>query len=328
MAFAPNAATFFALRFLLGVAEAGFYPGIILFLTSWFPTQHRTSAISIFQWSVPLAGVLGGPLSGWIMEHFDKSMGMHGWQWLFILESAPAAILAVVVWFCITNSIDDARWLNDEDKAILKKNLEDTHTGGSEFSFKAVLGDSQVWKLSMVVFGLTMGLYAISFWLPTLLHQMGDNLTLSEIGWLSAVPNLAPIAVMYFFAQSSDRTQERRWHVASAALIGAIGLILSVLTKSNLALAITALSLAACGIMSALPLQWGLFTTSSRSARTAASVAFINSLGNLGGIASPLVIGWLADTTRSTNAGIFLVAGFICLSAIVATSFPARTARR
>ncbi len=318
---------FWILRFLLGVAEAGFYPGVILYLTRWFPRARRAGMTSLFQAAIPLAGLFGGPLSGWILDHLDGAARRQGWQWLFLIEALPAAVVGLVAFYYLEDDIASAKWLSAAQKRLLAHNLDRELPLISLSSPGRALADRRVWGLGVLVFGLSAGLYSISFWMPTMLKGRGE-LSSTQIGWLSAIPNLAPLLAMYLFAQSSDRHAERRWHVASASLLGAAGLAGSVWCGGNVVLALMFLSVASAGILSALPLQWSLLSGWVGGSAAAAAIALVNSIGNLGGVISPVLIGWLKDTTSSLDAGMYAMAAFAVLSAVIALTIPARLANR
>lgn len=322
MAFVTEAAHFYVLRFLLGVAEAGFYPGIVLYLTQWFPSERRAGALSLFQSAIPLSGILGGPLSGWIMDRTDGWSAYAGWQWLFILEGTPAIALGIAVYFYLVDDIASAQWLTAAQRQLLISNVAKEQSQAETRHPREIFVDRRVWRLCALVFGLVMGLYGISFWMPTLLSETGGNLSPAQIGWWSAVPNLAAIVAMFLFARSSDRMRERRWHVACAALLGASGLVLTVASDHDLYLAILSLSLAAAGIMSALPMQWSFATAIFRGSAAAAAIALINSVGNLAGAIGPPVLGLLKDKTQTMGSGLYAVAGCVLVAAMIALTLP------
>jgi len=321
MAFVATPAQFFVLRFLLGAAEAGFLPGVILYLTSWFPDRRRARVIALFQMAIPLAGLFGGPLSGWIMDHMNIHAGLRGWQWLFLIEALPAVLAGMVTLAWLDNGIAQARWLDAEQKALLLRHLTAERAPEPQLHAAGVFTDWRVWIQGCLVLGFAMGLYGISFWMPTILKDAAV-LSLTQIGWLSMIPNLAPILAMFLFARSSDLSGERRWHVACAGLLGASGLVGTVLFQYHLGLALISLSLATSGVVSALPMQWGLLNRFAAGSGTAAAIALINSIGNLGGITSPALLGWLKDKTLSLDAGLYVVAGCVLASGLLALSFP------
>lgn len=321
MMFVTTSSEFFFLRFLLGVAEAGFYPGVILYLTRWFPSQRRGRALSLFQSAIALAGLIGNPVSGWILDHLQGYADLKGWQWLFLIEALPAVLAAALVSYFLTNDIADAQWLGPKQQEFLIQKVADDHSSTTAPLFISVFTDIRVWTLCLLVFGLIMGLYAISFWMPTLLHDagLGSN---SEVGLLSSIPNLAALVGMFLFARSSDKKRERRYHVAAAATLGSVGLVASVALDHQPILATLSLSVAAVGLLSALPLQWNLLSTLSSRSTAAVTIGLVNSFSSLGGIVSPALIGWLKNRMHSIDVGMYIIASCVMISALLALSFP------
>jgi D-galactonate transporter len=317
--------SFYALRFVLGVAEAGFFPGIILYLTYWFPSDRRGRMISLFMMAIPLSGIFGGPVSGWIMTTFAGKAGLAGWQWLFLLEAAPALVVGAIVLLYLDNGIRSAKWLNDEEKTLLERRLaEDSAHIQPHGSLRAVLADRRVVLMCAIYFTIVMGQYGLTFWMPTLIQAAGVSGTL-KIGMFTAIPYGAGAIAMVFFGRSADRRRERRWHAASAMLIGAAGLTSSAIAGTHTALAILFLTIAATGVFSCAPLFWSLPTAFLSGAAAAAGIAAINSIGNLAGFVSPYVVGWLKDLTHSTQAGMFAVSAVLDAGAAIILVFvPAR----
>jgi len=321
--------SFYVLRFVLGVAEAGFFPGIILYLTYWFPSDRRGRMISMFMMAIPLSGILGGPLSGWIMATFSGIGGLAGWQWLFLLEAAPAVIVGVVVLLYLDNGIRSARWLTPAEKELLERNLaEDNAHIEPHGSLGAVLADPRVALMCVIYFTIVMGQYGLTFWMPTLVQAAGISGTL-KIGLFTAIPYGAGAIAMIFFGRSADRRRKRRWHAAGSMLIGAVGMTMSAIAGTNTAVAIACLTIASTGVFSCAPLFWSLPTAFLSGAAAAAGIAAINSIGNLAGFVSPYVVGWLKDLTHSTQAGMYAVSAVLAAGAIVILVFvPARLVNR
>lgn len=307
MLFASSPASFYVLRFLLGVAEAGFFPGVILYLTYWYPAQRRARIVAVFMSGVAVAGVLGGPLSGWIMSHFAGHAGLAGWQWLFLLEGLPAVVLGVATLAVLDDGIDDASWLDEEEKAVLKHALAREAEPRAPWSLRHVFGSSRVWILALMYFLFVMGLYGVGFWLPQLIRNAGVQDVL-DIGLLTAIPYGLAALCMIAVARHSDRSGERRWHTALPAFIGAAGLVASTHYAHNPVLALAALSVATAGILSTFPVFWSIPTAMLGGAAAAAGIAMINSLGNLAGFVSPYLVGAIKDATHSTANGMLLLA--------------------
>ena len=327
MMFVSSATSFYVMRFLLGVAEAGFFPGIILYLTYWYPADRRGRVTAIFMSAVALSGVIGGPLSGWIMQNFSDVSGLKAWQWLFVIEGLPAVVIGIVTLFYLDDRIEHAKWLTREEKDLLARNIEADNTVKLHAPIGKVLADPRVWLMSLIYFSFVMGLYGVSFWLPTIIKAMGVKDTLN-IGLLTAIPFGSAVVAMVLVSRSADRTGERRWHIVIPALLGAAGLVLSAVLGQNSVLAMAALTLATMGILTTLPLFWSLPTSFLAGAGAAAGIALINSLGNLAGFVSPFLVGWLKDMTQSTNAGMYLLAASMVMGAILTMTVPARLVNR
>ncbi len=323
MMFVTTPTMFYVLRFLLGIAEAGFFPGIILYLTYWYPANRRGRTTTYFMTAVALSGVIGGPLSGWVMQSFDGHNGWAGWQWMFLIEGLPSILVGLLVLAYLDDRIAHAKWLTHEEKALLERNIasEDAHKESP--SIGRIFASPRVWLMSAIYFCFVMGLYGVSFWLPTIIKQTGVKGAL-DIGLLTAIPYGCAVIGMVLTAYSADRSGERRWHIALPALAGAVGLLLSVHWKGDTTLAMLGLTLATIGILTTLPLFWSLPTAFLAGAGAAAGIALINSLGNLAGFISPYAVGWLKDLTQSTDAGMYLLAACLVVGAGLTLSVPAR----
>ena len=321
MIFVKTPTTFYILRFFLGVAEAGFFPGIILYLTYWYPASRRSKITALFMTGIPIAGVVGGPLSGWILQRFHNVNGMPGWQWLFLLEAIPSLVTGVVTFFYLNDKIRDAKWLSIEEKALLERGLAnesgkiEVHNAGGAFK------SCRVWVLCACYFGIIMGLYGISFWLPSLIKASGVTDELN-IGLLTMIPYGFAAIGMVMIGRSSDRTKERRWHVALPAVLGAAGLVVSTFVPHQPALAVLALTFATIGILGALCQFWSIPPAFLGGAAAAAGIALINSVGNLAGFVSPYVVGWIKDATRSTDIGLYCIAVSLVLAALIVLTIP------
>jgi D-galactonate transporter len=315
--FVETSTSFYILRFLLGVAEAGFYPGVILYLTQWYPAHRRARIIAVFMSAIPVAGIFGNPLSGWIMDSFHGVSSMQGWQWMFIIEAIPAILVGVMVLLYLDNGIQHARWLDPDEKRLLQREVERDQAHGAKgpHSVAAVFRDARVWWMALIYFAFVMGQYALTFWLPTLVKATGVKGNL-HIGLLSAIPFICAIVAMNLFGRSADRRQERRWHLIVPALMGAIGFTVAASYTQNTIVSLAFLSLAAAGVLTCAPLFWSLPTAFLSGTAAAAGIAAINSVGNLAGFASPYLIGYLKDLTGSTQIGMYVLAGALVLGAI------------
>jgi ACS family tartrate transporter-like MFS transporter len=316
MAFVQGPKSFYALRFLLGAAEAGFFPGIILYLSYWFPARQRAAVTAIFMAAAPLSTVLGSPVSGALLE-MHGLMGLSGWQWMFIIEAVPALILGVMVLFYMTDRPEKAKWLRDDERNWL------VATMNAEAAKKAATASHSVWRgladprviaLSLVYFGTSAGLYTLGIWAPQIIKEFG--LSSLQVGFLNALPGIVAIVAMVLWARHSDRSGERTWHVVGACLLASLGLVLAGFAGSVLAV-LLALTLVNIGISSAKPPLWSMPTLFLSGSAAAAGIATINSIGNLGGFVGPAMIGWIKDITGSFQGGLFFVAGLLVLSAIL-----------
>ncbi|MDR5837726.1 MFS transporter [Caballeronia sp. LZ034LL] len=314
--FVSTPAMFYTLRFLLGVAEAGFFPGIVLYLTYWYPSTRRGRMNALFMMGIPVAGVLGGPLSGWIMAAFNGVHGLANWQWLFLLEAVPSLLLGVLTLFLLPNGIRAASWLDERQKQLLEENISRDTPENADHSLKSVVTNGRVWHLAAIYFCCMMGLYGVSFYLPTLIKAAGVK-DAFDVGLLTAIPYAVAIVAMTLVARSSDRRNERRRHLAVAALAAAVGFYASTLHTGNLMLAMLTLSLGTAGVLSMMPVFWTYPSSVLTGTAAAAGIAMINSIGNLAGFVSPSIIGWMKDVTHSTNAGLAVVAAALLLGALL-----------
>jgi D-galactonate transporter len=326
MVFVNSALSFYIVRFLLGVAEAGFFPGIILYLTYWFPAARRGRATSLFLAAVAVAGLIGNPISGWIMHSLSGVYGWQGWQWLFALEALPSLVLGVLAWVWLEDRVKNAQWLTPQERDLIARDIGAEEARKADGGLATVLSDGQVWLLAFVYFALVSGLYGVTFWLPTIIKELGVPDPL-EVGLIGAVPWAFGIAAMYLMARSADRRREYRWHTALACLVSAAGLVTSVAFHADTLLAMGGMTIAAMGIMSALPIFWSNPTALLGGTAAAMGIAFINSVGNLAGFAIPSLIGYIKDRTHSTDAGLHLLAALMVLGAIAVTLLPKPAAR-
>ncbi len=309
MMFVQGVTGFYTLRFLLGMAEAGFFPGIIYYLTRWFPIRERARTIAAFMTATLIAGVIGGPVSGALLSF--HGFGLAGWQWLFLLEGLPAVVLGLFVLKFLTERPEEAMWLSDAERATLVACLsEDSRAQPAETTARA-LGNRRTWLLAVVYFTIPVTLYGIGFWLPQMLKTAsgGSDLT---VGLLSAVPYTAGAIAMVIAGRHSDRTGERRWHVVVAALVGAAGLAASTLS-TGVAWSLVTLSIAMAGLASMFGPFWALTTSTMGGVGAAASIALVNSVGNTGGFVGPYLLGALNDATGSFALGLCAIAAMLAV---------------
>ncbi len=324
-AFVQTPTQFYVMRFLLGLAEAGFYPGVILYLTYWYPSHRRARIVAMFMAAIPISGIFGNPLSGWIMSAFHGTGGgggWQGWQWMFVIEAIPAMLVGLLVLWKFDDSIRKAKWLSEDEKQILEANIAADNKGKTEHhGIGKVFSDPRVWMMSLIYFAFVMGQYGLTFWMPTLVKSAGVTDTFM-VGVLSAIPYVCAAITMVLIGRSADARRERRWHLVVPALMGAVGFAVVATAGHNVALSIVFLSLAAAGVLTCAPLFWSLPTAFLQGTAAAAGIAAINSVGNLAGFVSPYMIGALKDMTGSTSAGMYALAGVLVLGCIAVLRTP------
>ncbi|MDR3673633.1 MAG: MFS transporter [Holophaga sp.] len=327
MFFVRGALSFYTLRFLLGAAEAGFFPGIILYLTYWYPSARRAKMTALFMIAVPIANVIGGLLSGWIMRAFDTAAGLPGWKWLFMLEAVPTVIGGLIVLVYLTDGIRECRWLTEPEKDLLERNIkEDTHTG-MKTSLSSAFGDARVWLLAVMYFLLNIGLYGLIYWMPTIIKAMGYKDTL-QIGLMSAIPYSVAVVAMILVGRSADQHREWRWHLAISAGIGGLGLLFGTLYSGNTMAAMVGLSIGIAGLLASLPTFWCLPSAFLGGVAAAAGIAMINAIGSLSGFVGPSFVGWMKDLTHSSNGAMYAFAFLGILGGILVFLIPARLVKK
>jgi MFS family permease len=316
------------MRFLLGMAEAGFFPGIILYLTYWYPAERRARMVATFMAAIPVSGVIGGPLSGWVMERFAGVNGWTGWQWMFLIEAVPAVLMGIAVLLYLDNGIRHAKWLNEDEKRVLEQRIaEDGKDKVEHASMGAIFADRRLWVMALIYFCCVMGQYGLTFWMPTLVKSAGVT-GVFNIGMFTAIPYSVAVVAMLFFGRRADKHRERRWHLVVPMLLGAVGLVGSALAGGSTGIAVAFLAIAAAGVLTSSPLFWSLPTAFLSGTSAAAGIAAINSVGNLAGFVSPYLIGWLKDLTHNTNLGMYVLAGVLVAGAAVVLTVPARLVNR
>jgi MFS transporter, ACS family, tartrate transporter len=314
MGFIHSATQFYWMRFFLGVAEAGFFPGLLVYLSHWFQQEDRAKAVALFMAAVPLSSIIGAPLSGLLLE--VQWLGVVGWRWLFILEGLPAIVFGFVTIFYLTDKPEQAKWLRDDERewiiATLARERAVKLAQGSISLWRALM-QRDVWLLALAYFGMVSGLYGFNFWLPTIVKQLSglSNLLASL---LTAIPYCVGLAAMLLIGWSSDRSGERRWHTALPMLIAGVGLLCGALLQQHVVVAIALFCVGAIGIFGHFPSFWATAYGRYTGVAAAAAIAFINSLGNLGGFAGPYVIGFINERTHSFVGGIL----YLSLSAVIA----------
>lgn len=314
MAFTQGSLSFYVLRFLLGVAEAGFLPGMILYLTYWYPSARRARITGLFMAAVPLASAVGAPISGVIVS-INEAMGLKGWQWLFILEGAPSILLGFAVLRFLPNGPATASWLSPSERQLIQDGLAaDREPPRTERALWAALKDGRVLVLSIVYLGIVMGLYGVGLWLPQIVKAMGH--TDRQVGYLLFIPYAVSAAAMLVWGRHSDAKGERVWHVALAAGLAAVGLVGSVLFPAPVT-SLIALGVASIGIYATLGPFWPIPSRFLRGTAAAGGIALINAIGNLGGFAGPYLVGWVRETTGSFNIAMLVLALAAAIAALL-----------
>ncbi len=321
MMFVRSPFSFYLLRFLLGVAEAGFFPGMILYLTYWIPAGERARAFALFLTSTSLAGVFGGPISGALFK-MGGVYGLKGWQWLFLLEGIPAVFLGFITLMYLVDRPAQAKWLSSSERDWLSKTMQREQEDkklSHDFTLWRALKHPRVWQLCLLYFSIVISFYGIAFWLPQVVKSF-SGLSNSAVALLSAVPYVSASIFMVITANHSDRTRERRWHVAVPAFAGCVGLGLAVYFLENHypLPAFFCICLAASGIWSTLGPFWSLPTAFLSGTAAAGGVALINSIGNVGGFVGPYVIGYVKQTTQSFTSGMLVLAGTLLIAGFLA----------
>ena len=327
-AFVETEWQFYALRFLLGVAEAGLAPGLLLYLTYWFPSYRRARMTVLWFIAIPISGMIGGPLSGLIMDRMSGVHGWFGWQWMFLIEAIPTVLVGLLVLAVLKDSVQDANWLTQDEKNLVKQELaQDNQHKEGHASVKEFIADKRLWLLAGIYFCVVMGQYAITFWLPTLIRNSGisDNW---HIGLLTSLPYMCAIVVMILAGRSGDHFQERRWHLIIPMCAGAIALTFATLFASNLTLSLICLCIAASGVLTASSLFWMLPTNFLGGVSAAAGIAAVNSFANLAGFCSPYLIGWVTTNTGSNAIGMFLITAVLIFGASLVLRVPAKLVNR
>ncbi|SEB15702.1 MFS transporter [Variovorax sp. YR216] len=310
-AFVTEPWQFYGVRLLLGMFEAGFFPGIILYLTYWYPSHRRGRVTGLFLFGMPITGVLGGPLSGMIMGGMEGMAGMHGWQWLFIVQGLPTVLIGFLLYRLLPNKPAQAPWLSDAEKAHVQSVLDADHKAdhkadaksGHHGKLAAALSDPKTYVLAFVYFCCACAVYTVTFWLPTMIKGLGIS-SIGAIGWITAVPYVFGALGVLVISRSSDRFKERRWHVGGTLVVGAAALFATSFLGTAFAPVMLLLCFAAFFIFGGGSLFWSIPPTYLGRDAAAAGIAVISSLGILGGFVSPTVIGWIKSLTGSIQMGL------------------------
>lgn len=312
---------FYVVRFLLGVVESGFFPGVILYLTFWYTGRDRAKMVAGFMTAIPISGLVGSPISGWILDAMSSAGGLRGWQWLYIMEAIPSVIAGIFTMLFLASTPRDAKWLNEEERKLLLDRLEEDEAGKHALGGRHRLVDAfrsgKVWLLCFVYFGFVMSNYGITFWLPTLFKHTLTTDPL-KIGLLTMIPWGAAAVTMVLVGRHSDKTGERSWHIATVAVVGAIAFALSAIPGIPGVLGLILLTIAISGILTAASSFWTLPTAFLSGAAAGAGIAWINSVGNLGGFLSPYLVGKLTSVFHDMTPALLML-GFCSIVAAAIT---------
>ena len=326
MIFVKGEWSFYAMRFLLGLAEAGFFPGVIFYLTLWYPSRCRSMRTAWFVAAIAVSGVIGNPVSGWIMDKLSGTMNLAGWQWLFLSEGIPSVLVGFWVIYYLNSSIGEAKWLSSQEKTLLADNLIAEDKDKTEHKLADAFRSGKVWVLCAIYFTLMIGLYGIAFWLPTIVKAFGIKGYL-RVGLITAIPYGVAVVGMILLSHHSDKTGERRLHYVANVTVGAIGLILSGVYASNPVLAIIFLSIGTLGVIGSMPLFWPLPSAFLAGTAAAAGIGIVNSVGNLGGYFGPNIPIWAKAISSDKSAALYVIAGILMVGAFLTYFFVPKTLR-
>lgn len=310
---------FFVMRFLLGASEAGFFPGVIFYLTRWFPAEYRASITSRFMFAQPLALMIGSAISGWLLT-LDGTWGIAGWKWMFVLEGLPAVLTGIVAYFYLADGPGKASWLKDDEKEWLIQTLKDEEsrivTKEKGLMWQA-MANPQVWILALIYVSQVIGVFGVNMWLPQIIKTFG-NISTTSIGFISAIPFVIAAVGMLLIGWSSDKYQERKWHMIGSMALAGASLVLCGLLNGSLEISILLISISSIGFYGCMPVFWTIPPTFLVGAAAATGIAFINAIGNLGGFFGPVAIGWIKDYTGSFISGLYFMGGAALIGCILA----------
>lgn len=320
--FVRGATEFYVIRFILGLVESGFFPGVILYLTFWYTGKYRVRMVAAFMAAVPISGMLAGPASGWIMSKMLSSGGLHGWQWLFLLQGIPSVIAGIATLLYLPDTPRQSTWLTAQEKELLTSRIEEEEaakrklSGGGQHRLIDAFRSPAVWLLSLVYFGITAGNYGITFWLPQLIKE---TLTSDPdlIGWIYAIPWTVTVLAMLWMGSHSDKTGERKWHFVVAVLMSAAAFAVSAIPGIPGIVGFAALTVAAATTMCGFAVFWSMPTALLSGTAAAAGIAWINSIGNLAGFASPSVVGLIRDKTHNMTLALMALSAAELVAALV-----------
>lgn len=321
--FVSSPLQFYVARFLLGVAEAGFIPGVIYYLTQWFPAHRRGRIMGIFYIALAMGGVIAGPVSGLILQTMQNVGNLQAWQWLFLLEAIPTIIIAIVLYRTIKDKISDVDWLTEEEKNLVIALVNKESEQKAHISLRNLSVNRYLVTMCLIFFANIFAIYGLGFWIPTLIKNMGVT-NVFNVGLLAALPSLCAIPAMVFFGRSSDKTGERRWHLATLFLCGAAGLALTIVGQHNVGIGVFALCVASFGIIAIPAMFWALPTAVLGKTAAPVGIAAINCLANLAGFCGPYIVGLVKQATGSSQDSIWVMSAVLVIGAALVLSIPAK----
>jgi MFS family permease len=322
--FVTGETSLYIVRFILGVVESGFFPGVILYLTFWFPRQYRAKMIASFMTAIPISGLIGGPISGWILKAMASSGGLRGWQWLFLFEALPSVLAGAVTLYYLEDGPSKAKWLTPAERDYLNGRLAEEDAakradGSGHHTLRDAFRSPKVWVLCFMYFGMVMVNYGVSFWLPQIVKETITK-DAFKVGLLTAIPWSLAAITMVLVGNNSDRTGERRWHIALTSLICSVFFALSAWPGLSGEMSFVAITVATASIAASYSTFWALPTTILSGTAASAGIAWINSVGNLAGYLSPFLVGKIRDVTHSTVWALLMLS-FCCLASALLTIF-------
>jgi MFS family permease len=327
--FVTNSLQFYVARFFLGVFEAGFFPGILYYLTLWFPADRRARIVAFFMAATVAAGLISGPVSGYLLQNMNGVHGLRGWQWMFLLEGLPTVLLGIATYLLLVDRPSDARWLSAFEKDAIARDLAEKSRGvpSQTTPVHEVFRDRAVYTLSALYFAMSFAAYALSFWMPSMIERAGA-VGLQRIGTLSLIPYACGVVVMIWYSRHSDRTRERRWHFVFAVLLCAVALSLCNWTEGLLWTSVPLISLALAAVISSFPVFWAVATSMLRRESTAVGIAIITSLGAVSGVICPYAIGLIKTSTGSLDAGLYVCSVLLLAASVVMLRMTTDTSKR
>jgi MFS family permease len=322
-----TATEFYAARFVLGVVEAGFFPGVIYYFTKWYPSDRRAAATGIFQSATVVAGIVSGVLSGALMTYMDGYLGMHGWQWMFLLEGLPSTVMGGLVFFYLQDEPHDAAWLSDAEKRLIIIGLErDVSSTSGHHTLAYALKSWRTYFLGIVFFLAVIGTYVLAFWQPAMIRGFGVS-SIMRIGIYSTIPAIAAVIGKIWIGRHSDSSGELRWHFAAPALVGSVGLLLMPLFPHSPLLGIVCLTIAMAGVHGCIPVFWSIPGLYMSGTAAAGGIALISTMGNTAGVVGPTLLGFIKSTTGSFNDGLYILGAMVSLGAVLVLILVSRNGR-